>query len=952
MKNKIFERPTEKVILFNKKDINKLQFEEQFELVIKKTNNHNNLNKKYNEFQKKEKLYYCIICFVNLIYFCFFRKSKEKKKLYNRNKIKIKMNVNNKRFFEFIKLIKKDLYYKGKKLHIKNYFKRNNKKNRITNIKKKTCVILLIFFNIIATNNNKIEFKFSNITLKIIGPGYQNILSSSFNSNNYPNIIYINGNPNLTKTNRYYFNEINNTVNLIWNDPIDNCSCMFFGCSKITEIDLSKFDTSFVINMFRMFDSCYQLSSLDISNFNTTKVRNMHRMFSDCSQLSSINVSSFDTINVYEMGGMFQYCSKLTSLNVSNFNTSNVVYMNSMFCDCSQLTSLDLSNFYTSKVINMHYMFSNCTELSSLNLSNFDTIKVESMNRMFSFCSKLQYINLKNFRENDSLTVDSFLTDIPNNIVVCLNEHSNKIKQKINEKNCYTIDCSDNWEINKKNLVDEPNICFDISNNNIYYNYEYQGFYYENCINGNIINNKTIKYCKCENEKCHSCSDMPLLENLYEIENDDFSNGDKKCYKDPIGYYLDINEHIYKKCFYSCKKCEIKGNNTTHNCIECEDNYPIEFIVNNYSNCYQNCSYYYYFDKYINYHCTINNICPDEYPLLDKMECKKSYVMKNMIEYLTNNKSKNKEEEVKYYDKILDNIEEVYTSKNYNTSDLNNGKDEIMEIEKMKVILTTTQNQKDNINSNNTNIDLGECEQSLRQAYNLTDDEILYIKMLEISQEGMRIPKIEYDVYAKLDGEKLTKLSLNSCENNKISLSIPVNNIDNIDKLNVKSGYYNDFCYTATSDRGTDITLRDRKNEYPSKTVCQDDCVFIDYNYTTKKAKCSCEAKESKTSFADMKINKKKLLDNFKNIKNIVNFNILKCYKVLFSKKGISKNVGFFILIAIITFHSIALFVFYLKEFDLLIYKIKYLFFYKNEFKLNNCDKKGKKKKKDNKDKK
>ena len=141
----------------------------------------------------------------------------------------------------------------------------------------------------------------------------------------------------------------------------------------------------------------------------------------------------------------------------------------------------------------------------------------------------------------------------------------------------------------------------------------------------------------------------------------------------------------------------------------------------------------------------------------------------------------------------MDNIEDVYTSKNYNTSDLDNGKDEILEIEKMKVILTTTKNQKDNINNNNTNIDLGECEQSLRQTYNLTDDEILYIKMLEISQEGMKIPKIEYDVYAKLDGEKLTKLSLNSCENDKISLLIPVNNIDNIDKLNINSGYYNDF---------------------------------------------------------------------------------------------------------------------------------------------------------------
>ena len=38
--------------------------------------------------------------------------------------------------------------------------------------------------------------------------------------------------------------------------------------------------------------------------------------------------------------------------------------------------------------------------------------------------------------------------------------------------------------------------------------------------------------------------------------------------------------------------------------------------------------------------------------------------------------------------------------------------------------------------------------------------------MLEISQEGMKIPKVEYDVYAKLNGKNLTKLNLNSCQNN------------------------------------------------------------------------------------------------------------------------------------------------------------------------------------------
>ena len=200
---------------------------------------------------------------------------------------------------------------------------------------------------------------------------------------------------------------------------------------------------------------------------------------------------------------------------------------------------------------------------------------------------------------------------------------------------------------------------------------------------------------------------------------------------------------------------------------------------------------------------------------------------------------------------------------------------------------------------------------------------MLYIKILEISQKEMNIPKVEYDVYAKLNGKNLTKLSLNSCQNDKISLLIPVNSIDNIDKLDSKCGYYNDFCYTATSDSGTDITLKDRKNEYPSKAVCQDGCDFVDYDYNIKKAKCSCKAKESSASFSDMKIDKIKLLGNFKNIKNIANSNILKCVKILFCKKGILKNVGFFIFVLFIIFYTIVIILFYLKKLDLLLNKIK-----------------------------
>ena len=130
--------------------------------------------------------------------------------------------------------------------------------------------------------------------------------------------------------------------------------------------------------------------------------------------------------------------------------------------------------------------------------------------------------------------------------------------------------------------------------------------------------------------------------------------------------------------------------------------------------------------------------------------------------------------------------------------------------------------------------------------------------------------------------------------------------------MNSSSGYYNDICYTATSDNGTDITLNDRKNEFieNNKSVCQEKCIFTEYDYNTKKAKCSCDIEESSTSLKNIKIDKSKFYENFIDIQNIANINLLVCYKVLFSKKGIKKNYGCFILIPIIIFHFILLILF------------------------------------------
>ena len=268
----------------------------------------------------------------------------------------------------------------------------------------------------------------------------------------------------------------------------------------------------------------------------------------------------------------------------------------------------------------------------------------------------------------------------------------------------------------------------------------------------------------------------------------------------------------------------------------------------------------------------------------------------------------------------------------------------------MKITLTTTINQKNNLNKyNKTCIDLGECEILLRKYYNLTNNETLYIKRIDVKQEGMRIPKIVFNIYSKLTELNLIQLNLSICLNTKIFLYIPIEITDNLDILNSSSGYYNDICYTTKSESGTDIILTDRKNEYINKTVCQDDCEFSCYNHTSKKANCSCNVKESSFSFANIKIDTKKLLNNFKNIKNYANFKLLTCHKNLFSKEGLIKNVGSYIYINIIIIHVTNIFIFYIKQFDLLKNNINILIFaIKNLNLINTNNKKKKVPKKEN----
>ena len=214
--------------------------------------------------------------------------------------------------FEIKKDLKKDFDNKfNKKSNIDNNIVKNNGINKIknnineNNIRIRNYIIINLIQFIIINIFNQIKnnilpdiflFQDWNITLKIKGIGDSIIFGNENQSNNFTGIsylkkVYINGNKQDIIKYKYHFNQTDNFVELIWNDYINDCENMFYKCSNITEINLSKYNTSNVTKMSNMFNDCLSLTSLDLSNFNTSLVIDMQFMFSGCSSLTSLNIS-------------------------------------------------------------------------------------------------------------------------------------------------------------------------------------------------------------------------------------------------------------------------------------------------------------------------------------------------------------------------------------------------------------------------------------------------------------------------------------------------------------------------------------------------------------------------------------------------------------------------------------------------------------------------------------
>ena len=86
---------------------------------------------------------------------------------------------------------------------------------------------------------------------------------------------------------------------------------------------------------------CHNVTSKVVfKDFDTSAVTDMGSMFYGCNRLTTLDLSSFNTSSVTFMGGMFDSCTNLTALDLSSFDTSAVTNMSFMFYNCNNLTTI------------------------------------------------------------------------------------------------------------------------------------------------------------------------------------------------------------------------------------------------------------------------------------------------------------------------------------------------------------------------------------------------------------------------------------------------------------------------------------------------------------------------------------------------------------------------------------------------------------------------------------
>ena len=427
-------------------------------------------------------------------------------------------------------------------------------------------------------------------------------------------------------------------------------------------------------------------------------------------------------------------------------------------------------------------------------------------------------------------------------------------------------------------------------------NYNYSNFSYYYC--------PLYYYCDSSNNfYCTSSENCPKnYQKLIEIKNKCIEN----CTYDSIYRY-----EYQNKCYEYCPN----GTNiSSYNSYLCED----VFNDSNRANISSN-------NTYLSGKVSLKNDTINECGAVDLFlgKCKLNNITNNM-----NNMSQSdstNSPEVK--DETIKNIKEGIAN-----GDMDGLIDDVITKEKNDLVIsddntiyqiTSTENQKAKKNNNVSTLTLGECENILKEVYGIQDNLALLIFKIDYYQPGSLVPIIGYEVYHPLNK---SKLDLNYCKDANVNFNIPVSiNEDELFKYDPENQYYKDTCVPSTSENGTDILVIDRQNQFNDNnmSLCESECTFTEYESDSKSANCECGIKNKEFVISEL-INQTDILShNFTSKEQSSNMITMKCYYTLFTKEGLSDNIGSYILLIIIILFIVLGILFYKCGYPLLEEMIK-----------------------------
>ena len=415
------------------------------------------------------------------------------------------------------------------------------------------------------------------------------------------------------------------------------------------------------------------------------------------------------------------------------------------------------------------------------------------------------------------------------------------------------------------------------------------------------------------------------------------------------------SNYICYSCYSTCKTCSHQGDSLNHLCSSCLDNYQENPFIN--TNCYQPCTngVKFYVDTNYDYHClSSGQNCPSTYPYLvkDTNQCVQScedryckectqttlYELKNICysqcpsNYSPSTRktcelkgvsSPVEEGDNLNYNSTLNSstfIENIKETVSISIDNANDGKTTIIKHEEY-IYSFYSSSETTSLTTDSPKINLGKCEDLLRDAYVIGDDEEIYIAVIDYTNTSKIVNRNQYKVY----DNKGNELDLSVCDNTTVTVTSKLNpeyeGIDieymkelqeqGINIFDPEDPIYTDRCLPLSQD-GKDVPLNERQSMgYNNLSLCEDGCTVSEINYTTYEVTCECSPQ---TDDFNSILEENEVINQIKDLLNNYNFYMFGCYHNFERENSLKTNYGNWIFISCIGSYFMLILVFYIFQ--------------------------------------